>query len=205
MKRIISAVFIIAATINSFAQSFKGGVMAGLVTSQVDGDTYSGYNRAGLNAGGYAGIDLSEKFALRMEMKFVQKGAYKRSNPDAGDFENYSLRLNYAEIPVMLKYKYKPKISFDAGAGFGYMAGSEWKDDYGVVEGGVPFSKFEISYNIGGYYNLTDRIAFNVRYSYSVLPVRKGIYGQRYILFSWGQFNNVLSFSFYYQFKKPDE
>ena len=33
------------------AQDFNGGLMAGLVGSQVAGDTYSGYNKAGLFLG----------------------------------------------------------------------------------------------------------------------------------------------------------
>lgn len=205
MKKISLITLLLLVCIIGRPQSFKGGLLAGLITSQVDGDTYSGYNRAGINAGGYVRLNLSKNFDWQMEMKFAQKGSHKKANFDIGDYTDYRLRLNYLEIPLIIKYKYKPKINFDAGLGVGYLASSKWKDDYGVLDGGAPFNKYEFSYHIGGNYQVLPRIAFNIRYSYSLFPIRTGIEGQRYIMLQWGQFNNVLSFSFYYQFNKPDE
>jgi hypothetical protein len=87
----------------SFSQSFKGGIMAGLAGSQVDGDTYSGYNRLGFLAGAYVGHDIANKFDWQFELKYIQKGSYKRQNPDAGDLTIYKLRLNYVEVPFTIR------------------------------------------------------------------------------------------------------
>ncbi|MFA5781154.1 MAG: porin family protein [Bacteroidales bacterium] len=190
------------------AQSFKGGLLAGLSTSQVDGDTHSGYNRAGLIFGGYVGLGISEKISAQMEMKFIQKGSYKNQNPDAGDFKIYSLRLNYVEMPFLIKYQYKYKLTFEAGLGFGYLASYKEGDESGTFTDYVqihPFHKFELSYQIGGYYQLFNNLSVNVRYSYSLLPIRQHINGENKFLFSKGQFNNVICFSLYYQFNKPSE
>ena len=42
------------------AQQFHGGIALGLVGSQVAGDTYSGYNKAGISGGGFVNLNLSE-------------------------------------------------------------------------------------------------------------------------------------------------
>jgi hypothetical protein len=207
MKRYFIIAFLTLSSAFSFSQSFKGGILAGLAGSQVDGDTYSGYNRLGFAAGAYVGHDISDKFDWQFELKYIQKGSHKRQNPDAGDLTIYKLRLNYVEVPFTIRYKYKPKISFDAGLGVGYLASTKEEDEYGVFPANLlkPFNKFELSYQIGGYYQLFKNLLFNIRYSYSVLPIRTGIVGQRRILFGTGQFNNLISFSFYYQLNKADE
>ena len=207
MKYIITVIIVVSSFLISSAQNFKGGIMAGMATSQVDGDTYGGYHRVGLAAGGFVGLDISKKFAWQLEMKYIQKGSFKKQNPDAGDYGIYKLRLNYIEMPFMIKYKYKPKITFDAGLAFGYLAKTKEENEYGQFPENtlIPFHKTEISYQIGGYYQLYKKILFNVRYSYSFLSIRQHINGERLILFQRGQFNNVIVFSFYYQFNKPDE
>ena len=43
------------------AQKFTGGLKLGLVGSQVAGDLYGGYNKAGINAGGWIGLPVSPK------------------------------------------------------------------------------------------------------------------------------------------------
>ena len=209
MKIIIQHLLISFVLINlSFyvvnAQSFKGGLTAGLSASQFDGDTYSGYNRAGLIAGGFVGLKISEKITGQMEMKFIQKGSHKSPNPDIGDYKTYNLRLNYIEVPFVLKYKYKDKLIFESGLGFGYLYDYKEGDEYGL-HSDIPFHKFELSYHLGGYYQLLERLSVNVRYSYSLLPVRQNIPGENRFLFSRGQFNNVIGFSFYYQFNKSGE
>ena len=50
------------------AQVFTGGLSAGLVGSQVAGDNFSGYNKAGIFAGGFVALSVSEKSSLQMEL-----------------------------------------------------------------------------------------------------------------------------------------
>jgi len=204
----ITVIFVVFALYSASAQSFRGGIMAGLSTSQVDGDTRGGYHRAGLIAGGYVGFDISKKIAWQMEMKFVQKGSYQGINPnDSIMSTSYDLRLNYIEMPLLFKYQYKDRLAFEAGLGFGYLISHKENSEYGPIYPNNihPFHKFEIDYQIGGSYQLLENLYFNIRYSYSVLPIRQDINGARRILFQIGQFNNVIIFSFYYQFNKPDE
>lgn len=177
------------------AQSFSGGILAGFSASQYDGDTYSGFHRAGLISGAYVGHTISKKFSWNMEIKYFQKGSYQRIEPDYG-FPEYDLRLNYVEVPFLIKYDFKYKIYFEGGLGFGYLAGS--RELINTIEADPnnerPFHKFEISYQFGVYYQLTKRLAVNIRYHYSLLPVRPHASGATHG-FNWGEYNNVISFS----------
>lgn len=207
MKYVITIIIVLSSFLLSMAQSFKGGIIAGMATSQYDGDTYVGFHRIGINAGGYINLDLGKKFSWQMEMKYIQKGSFQSPNPDPQYLTpKYDLRLNYIEIPFLIKYNFKYKISFEAGFGVGYLASHhENINDIPADPTNIrPFHKFELSYQAGGYYQLLKKLAFNIRYVYSVLPVRPHAGGGTYKL-NFGEYNNVICFAFYYQFNKPDE
>ena len=206
MKKIFLIFALVIVTLVSAAQTFKGGLMLGMSTTQYDGDTYGGYHRIGLIAGGYVGRVISPKLSWQMEMKFFQKGSYQSTNIDAGIPYPYDLRLNYIEMPFLLKYTIKNKLSMDAGIGLGYLAShrENINDAPSDPIGARPFNKYEISYQMGGNYQILPKLAFNIRYVYSILPVRPHAGGGKHGL-NWGEYNNVISFSIYYQFKKADE
>ena len=81
-----------------FAQRFDGGILAGFNATQVEGDTYKGYNKPGIAAGVYVQTDLAPAIFAAMEIKYSQKGARKKSTQK--DPEIYIMRLNYIEMPV---------------------------------------------------------------------------------------------------------
>jgi hypothetical protein len=186
------------------AQKFEGGLFGGLSTSQVDGDANGGYHRAGINTGVFVALPFSTKWAGQFEIKYIQKGSYKGQNPDAGDYDTYGIKLRYIEMPLIAKYLYKPKISFESGLAIGYLAASKEEFNGDPIPGARPFRKYEFSWLIGGNYQLFKKIAFNVRYSYSILPIRKHA-GDAVFQNNRGQYNNVLSFSFYFKLGAPNE
>jgi hypothetical protein len=206
MRKIIyTVIFVILSGLLS-AQTFKGGLMLGMSTTQYDGDTYSGYHRVGLIGGGYVGHDISAKLSWQMEMKYIQKGSFQSANIDAGIPYPYDLRLNYIEMPFLLNYTIRNKLSMDAGLGLGYLASHRENINGNASDptGLRPFHKYEFSYQIGGSYQILPKLAVNIRYVYSILPVRPHAGGGRHGL-NFGEYNNVISFSIYYQFKKKDE
>jgi len=190
-------------TLAGFSQKFKGSIFTGLTASQVDGDTYSGFNRAGLNAGVGVAFPFSEKIAGQFEIKFTQKGSYRGQRPNIGDYSTYSIKLNYIELPLIVKYLYKPKINFETGLAFGYLMSSKEEFNDLTDPGSRPFYKNEFSWLIGGNYQLYKNISVNIRYSYSVLPIRKNL-GNWTSWYKRGQFNNVVCFSFYYKLGNSD-
>ena len=104
---------------------FKLILSAGIVGSQVDGDAYGGYNKAGLYGAISTSKQLSEKSFLQFGIAFIQKGSRKNINPKTGDYTFYLLRLNYVEIPLIYSYLYKDKYLFQGGLSMGILANSK--------------------------------------------------------------------------------
>ncbi len=200
----------------SYSQRFHSGVNVGLVTSQVDGDTYAGFTKLGFTAGGFVSKRFSadSKWNALFEINYIQKGSRKLPHPDKGDYSLYKLNLNYVEVPVLLSYDFrttdtllglKNKFSLEFGLAFAVLVGSFEEDTYGQLPGATPFQKKDISVLAGIRYNLTKNIIFNIRTEYSALPVRKGgtsTYYQNwtYKFIKPGYYNNLLCFVFHYDF-----
>lgn len=198
------------------AQQFKVGLLGGISTSQVDGDTYAGYNKAGFFAGGFVTKKLSpaSKWSASFEITYIQKGSRKIPHPDKGDYSDYKLNLNYAEVPLLLKYdfsmadssnKHRMRFALEGGLAIGALVYSKEEDAFGPVPGGTPFQKTDYSVLLGLKYFLAEHIGFDVRTGYSIIPVRKGgnsSYYQNwtYKIFRPGYYNNLLVFSLRYQF-----
>jgi len=182
---------------------FVAGVKAGLSTSQVAGDTYGGFHKAGFGGGIFVTGKLNEKWTAQMEMLFVQKGSKYIGNPDIGDYSYYDLRLNYLEVPVLFQFHQK-KFVFEFGPSFGYLI--SYSEDYSNISGTgfnpKSFHSTEVGAGIGISYMLFKNLGVNWRYSNSILPIRsytpvrtRDIPGQR---------NNVLAFTLTYKFGGKD-
>ena len=200
MKRLFILLFFIFFSPGVFSQEFTGGILFGFVSSQLDGDRHAGYHKASINFGGYVNRNISPQLSGQMELKFIQKGSYS-SGKDMNDPDYYKSQLNYIEIPVLLNYMYG-KFLFEAGLSAGYLFNAkEDKDGYGLMPAeppySTPFKKYEFCGIAGFNYQVLQRLKVNFRFEYSILPVR---YNPGSLYFNGNQFNNVLTFSVYYQF-----
>ena len=139
----------------SQAQQFKVGLIGGIATSQVDGDTYAGYDKAGIFAGGFVSKKFSpaSKWTTLFEITYIQKGSRKIPHPDKGDNTSYSLNLDYAEVPILLKYNFsakdssnngRNKFALEAGLAFGALVRSKEDDASGSLPSYVFLFKKQI-------------------------------------------------------------
>ena len=189
------------------AQKFNGGMLAGVSTSQVSGDTWQGFDKAGVIVGGYTKWDQSEKSAIQVEMEFIQKGSRKNADPAKGDFRNYLLRLDYVDMYFLYKYTFK-KFIFEAGPSVGILVRQkeEGMNSSGVgISQPLPFNAQDICLSGGMGYRINKKLVFNARYTqtFFLTPIR-----QRdppvHFFFIRGQYNTVLAFSLQYQFGKHE-
>lgn len=113
------------------AQIVKGEVFFGGNACQVDGDECYGYKKFGIHAGAGALIPLTSFMDLSLEVLFNQKGAFKRDSIQHGSTypHAYDLKLNYAEVPVMLYLTDKDKYSIGLGISYGRIVGIDEKID----------------------------------------------------------------------------
>lgn len=202
MKNAVIITFLLLTLGLSAQKRFTVGVKAGLSTSQVEGDTYGGFDKAGFVGGIYVTGKINEKWTSTMEMIFIQKGSKHNSDPDNGDYSYYYLGLNYIEVPLLLQYHQK-KFTFEAGPAFGYLISNSEFNEFGEVFMPVPFETTEISAGFGITYRIINNLSMNWRYTNSLLPIRQYQSGAT----RWnnpGQRNNVLAFTLTYEFRGKD-
>lgn len=201
MKRLTILIFLIVfAWITSFAQKFEGGVLGGLNASQVDGDTYSGYKKPGIVAGGYVLTNLSRNFFAGMELKFAQKGSRNIDSLAINDQIKYVMRLNYIDIPVYIGIRTNDRISILLGLSPGFLISGNEYNDYGKFppQDQHPFKSFDLEALMGFRFKFSNRLFVDLRGAYSVLPIRNK---PGNILSYWkgSQFNNLLSTTVFYR------
>lgn len=200
MKNLILIIFLLFIAEISFSQTFEGGFFAGFTASQVDGDTYGGFNKIGLSAGGYITKDITRNSNWKAELRYIQKGAY--SKPSDENPNLYKLTIHYVEIPLMYQYKIHPLLIIDAGLSPDIYLFHHEEDQYGDMdqEYRPAYHRVGLNGNIGIYYTLTENINAGLRSSYSLIPMRDHASSQTYLL-NRGQYNNVIGFTIYYHFK----
>jgi hypothetical protein len=202
MKQLLLIIFLLGVTaINSFSQRFEGGLLGGLNASQVDGDSYKGYHKAGLVLGGYAQTDISRNLFAVMELKFAQKGSRNVDSLAMDGQIKYIMRLTYAEMPIYLWIRTSEKTSIIAGASFGYLISGKEFNDYGEFppEDQHPFNSINLEAMIGFRFQITDRLFVDVRGAYSVMPIRDKINNANLYYWRDNQFNNVLNTTLLYR------
>jgi hypothetical protein len=178
-----------------FAQPFKGGVAAGLVGSQVAGDTYSGFHKPGAYAALWVSLDFGEHSSFYTELSYFQKGS--RHNPDEKkqDFTFYLMRLGYIEMPFLYQYHLKSKLTFEIGPSVSFILHSYEELDYAEVSYGK-YALFNPSLMVGMRLPVTERIVVGFRTVNSILSIRsEPINGGVYRLFDSGQYITTV---FYY-------
>jgi hypothetical protein len=96
---IFISLYLFLGAIKGSSQIFEGGFILGMTASQVDGDTYSGFDKIGLTSGAYIQMEISDNSALKMELRYTQRGAYNKQDDQNPGF--YKLNLHYGELPLM--------------------------------------------------------------------------------------------------------
>ncbi|MGE5426729.1 MAG: outer membrane beta-barrel protein [Methylococcaceae bacterium] len=188
---------IVTAT-NAFSQRFEGGLLGGLNASQVDGDTYSGYNKPGIVAGAYVINNFSERLFAGMEIKYAQKGSRKNPNYKTGDQDRSVIRLNYIDLPVYLGIHTGEKTAVLSGLSAGYLVHSSVDINFGSFQTEPSFKEFDIQGMLGFRFQLTNRLSVDLRGAYSVLPISNQTISE---LNYWAtnQFNNLISTTVLYR------
>ena len=129
MKRFRILTFILAFTMAApallHAQIVKGELFFGGNACQVDGDECYGYKKFGVHAGAGALVPLTNWMDIGLEVLFNQKGAFKRDSITYGSTfpHAYNLKLNYAEIPLMIYFTDKDAYSVGLGVSYGRIVG----------------------------------------------------------------------------------
>jgi hypothetical protein len=199
-KLLIPVLFLLAANM-AFSQRFNGGALAGFNASQVEGDTYKGYNKPGVVAGFYVETDIAPAIFVAGEIKYSQKGARKKVT--SKDPSKYIMRLNYIDLPVYLAFRTSQNSAVLAGLSTGFLISAKEFDEYGEFppEDQNDFNTIDLEPLIGFQFDFLDNLKADLRFSMSVLPIRGKPVNTNYY---WqnNQFNNVITLSLLYQISR---
>lgn len=210
MKKLTVLIFFVFISAFVFGQRFGGGVMGGVVGSQVAGDTYSGFRKAGVFVGGFVYLPVSPHSIFQLELEYFQKGS--RHNPDYEKNPNdypYLFRVNYIEMPLLYQYKFNDRIKMEFGPSVGFLVNYYEKANEEVESDKPGYNKpapatFQL--NLGIYVYLTDKIAVNLRTNNSFSNIRtENRTGDVWRLWAYGQFNDSLILSLHYNIKKKNK
>jgi hypothetical protein len=172
-------------------KAFSFLIQAGLNASQVGGDGLQGFDKFNLAAGLGVQRFIKEKFHWRLEINLLQKGSRKAADPENGDITEYKMSLLYAQVPILIEYKYNEKLSLLGGPGFGFLLSSEETNFDGVEENNREFNALDFSIIMAAKYTISDRLGAELRYDQSILPIRtRGDLNVPFVLGS--QFNTGL-------------
>lgn len=175
-----------------FGQGFGGGLLAGISTSQISGDGIGGFNKVGAWAGGFTDYRFTPRSTLQLELTFIQKGS--RQAPTAKN-NNILILYNHnmLEIPVMYRWYGIKNMSIELGTQVGILLSSLDRVTNSVESrNSSVYHRAEWSGAAGlSYYFWKGKIEVNVRYSNSILSMRKQ---------DWWM-NHLFGFSVRYWFK----
>lgn len=172
------------------AQPFKAGVLAGLSTSQIDGDTQKDYKKPGGYAGVNVNIEFNQLWGAKVELLYIGKGAKKVVD----DIEEFNTTLHYLEMPLLITFKPINKFEFDFGLAPSYLISSKIvKYGYAIEEDLHNIHNYDLGAVFSGSYYFTEKIGINVRFEYSITPVKTEPH-------NW--YNSNMSFGVVYKLKK---
>jgi hypothetical protein len=208
MRQSLLLLLLILFRIDLPAQFFHGGILAGFSASQVDGDSYAGFDKLGFMGGVFISTTLTEHVEARLEIKYTGRGA---KNPPSDDNTGaYKLGLHYIDLPVLVTILIKHPVHIELGLVPGYLFAAGGEDDAGDLpeEYLVDFRKFDLGTLLGLTFQVTPKTEVNVRYCYSILSIRDPESAGSY--YSWfgklfghsmGDFNNYLTLGISYTLK----
>ena len=187
---------------------FSGGLTIGPNFTQVDGDTYYGYHKVGLNAGAVVYVHFSEIFGVSMELDYSQKGSRGEgitSSPATGMYvAKYFMNLNYAEVPVTF-HAIVHQTDIEAGLSYARLITTkEWvlaAQPVAIDPVANRFNTTDLNYIVGISHQVYKNLYANARFQYSAIAIRPpervpAGYGYG----NTGQYNNMLNLRLLYFF-----
>ncbi|GAA4470159.1 hypothetical protein GCM10023093_30860 [Nemorincola caseinilytica] len=212
----VCTLLVLAAPMRTLAQdnifdeylTFHGGLVTGVNFSQVDGDNFAGYSKAGLNVGGIVYFNMDpEHVKGSLEVLYTQKGARSKGMPYTVApglyITNYRITLNYAEVPFMINYFDRHMHHFGGGFSLSYIGTKRENIEFSPAQPLVnlddyPVNKTDLNMLVGGSLHCWKGLFFNMRFQYSLLSIRNKVpvnYGRSQ------QFNNMWTLRMVYLFK----
>lgn len=178
---LLIAAILTLAGLHGRAQSFEGGVMAGAIASQINGDGYGGYHQIGWTAGVFGRIPSDGPSSWQLEIKYSLFGAHSSVDEIENGWAPMDIRLHYIEMPIMYRYNLAgipingrslDFLTVEIGLSADFLAKNLQSayNDGGYENPSWLF--FSVTGNIGLQFDLNERLGVNIRSMNSLTPCR---------------------------------
>ena len=195
----LGAILLLTGLVSVSGQNFNAGLFGGLNVSQVSGDTYSGFNKLGFNAGVFVNRLIDKNFYWQVEIKYGTRGVYQ--GPTDNNQSLYKSSYHILELPLSVNYVFDEKIQVELGTSPEVLITTFFWDENGLMDKSTyPDNRtFGLSVFAGLGYWFTDRMMAGLRYTNSAIPFRdpEEWNNSQYR----GYFHNVISLSLAYRIK----
>lgn len=155
-------------------KEFKGGILAGPVTTQISGDGLGGWDKFGFTAGGWVNMPVTEKSGVMLSIKYINKGS--RTKQDTINFQTFSFNLNYIDVPILYSHKLnlkKSNLMFTIGPYAGILINQKIIANFNEYPVGNPeFERYDIGAQGGIQWWLGEKFFVDLTGSSSVIPTR---------------------------------
>lgn len=201
MKKTLSwlfaAVFVLVG-LQTQAQSFTGGLLAGVVTSQVNGDGYGGFHQLGWTAGVFGRIPSDTPSSFQMELKYSLFGAHSDAKEVELGMNPMSIRLHYVELPLLWHYRLSElningvsfdRLSLEIGLSADFLIKGQQSANNEDLFDNDSWLFFSVTGNAGAQFDITERLGVNLRVMHSLTPCR---INPKVALFSFQHYYNFV-------------
>ena len=185
MKRVLVFAFLAMVTTAAFSQ-INFGAKAGVNFASFNGDGTDDFDgRTSFHFGGLVEIELTDMFAVQPEILFSSQGVTAEgSESEFGITYSYDekLKLNYLNLPVMLKVYVVDGFAFEIGPQLGFLLSANYEYDYsegGDSESGEDdvkddFKGTDIGGAFGASYKMENGLFLSGRYVLGFTEVNEG-------------------------------
>lgn len=191
MKKMLFVLCLMGVVVSLQAQ-LKFGAKVGLNISTLTGDVEDVKSKVGPLFGVFADYSISDKLSIQPELLFSMQGCKVESvyEDEEGSFdEDFSIKLNYVIVPIMVKFYLVEGLSLQAGPQLGFLTTAK-ADDEDMKD---DVNKFDLGLNIGAGYEMENGLGVGLRYNFGLTNVNKEDY-------MGDAKNGVFSFALIYRF-----
>lgn len=150
------------------AQTFSGAFTIGLSGCQIDGDTQGGYHKPGIRTGFTVSAPATSPIAVESGILFSSKGAIKKTQ----GYTEFKTSLNYAELPLIIKYHFLPKFGAELGISYNRIISSKIIEANGAEQKNPSFlKKYDIDGVAGFRYYLSPKFELSATFEYSITKI----------------------------------
>ncbi len=185
MKKLFTITMaLVAFTIS--AQNVTFGAKAGLNFASMTGDDADGLDgRTSFHIGVTAEIEMSDTFSIQPELLYSGQGFTDSDefevSDGSGNFDVFdadiTAKVDYLNLPIMLKYYVSDGLSLEAGPQIGFLLSAKAKveaEGESETEDIDDLKSTDFAFNLGAGYKLDSGLNFGLRYSMGLTDVPDG-------------------------------